>query len=162
MLADILIESGADVSYIRKVDEKTGHAIIQVDSSGQNAIFLCGGANEMITDELVDSVLEQFGRGDIILLQNEINNVKYIIEKASRKNMCIIFNPSPLAGNIELIDFSVFSYIILNEIEAFGISGSKDPEGALEYFRAKYPELKVLLTLGENGSIYDDGITRIE
>ena len=71
MLADILIESGADVSYIRKVDEKTGHAIIQVDSNGQNAIFLCGGANEMITDELVDSVLEQFGRGDIILLQKK-------------------------------------------------------------------------------------------
>ena len=53
------------------------------------------------------------------------------------------------------------SYIILNEIEAGDISESSDPYVSLDFFKKEYPSLKVMLTLGKNGCIYQDGETRI-
>ena len=86
MLTELLSDSGVDISYVRTTDIKNGHAIIQVDSNGNNSIFLYGGSNDMVTEEYIDSVLEHFEAGDILLLQNEISNVEYIIKKASKKH----------------------------------------------------------------------------
>lgn len=95
MLFDILHKNGVDTTYINRVDAKNGHAIIQVDESGENSIFVHKGTNGMITERFVDCVIENFEKGDIILLQNEINNLEYIIDKAYQKGMRIFFNPSP-------------------------------------------------------------------
>ena len=54
--------------------------MIQVDKNGQNCILLYGGANRSITREFADEVLEYFEKGDILLLQNEINELDYIID----------------------------------------------------------------------------------
>jgi len=154
MLLDILKESGVNVSCLQKVDAKNGHAIIQVSSQGENSIFLHAGSNSMVTKELVDTVLAQFDAGDILLLQNEINNVDYIIEKAYERKLRIILNPSPLNEAIAKMDFGKLSYIILNEVEAKDISGFDEPEDAISYFRTHYPHLRVMLTLGSRGCIY--------
>ncbi len=156
MLLDVLKESGVDVSYIKTADVKNGHAIIQVSNEGANSIFLYPGSNEMISTEFIDEVLSGFEEGDIILLQNEINNVDYIVEKAYQKGMCIIFNPSPFNEKISGIDLNMISYIILNEVEAKDISGCAEPKESLVYFKKNYPSLKVMLTLGENGCVYMD------
>ncbi|MBE7050328.1 MAG: hypothetical protein E7394_06095 [Ruminococcaceae bacterium] len=128
ILTNILMKNDVDISYISKTDEKNGHAIIQVSSEGENSIFLYPGSNEMITKNYIDFVLENFGRNDIILLQNEISNVEYIVEKAYQKQMCIILNPSPFNEKLDKIDFNKLTYIILNEIEAKAISGCDIPE----------------------------------
>ena len=156
MLTDIMNENGVDISYIKTIDGKNGHAIIQVSGDGENSIFLYAGSNNMVSKEHIDSVLEDFGKGDIILLQNEINNLKYIVECAYKKGMCIILNPSPINDKIFEIDFGMISYIILNEVEAKDISGCDRPEDCLEFFSIKYPELRVMLTLGKNGCVYND------
>lgn len=156
MLLDILAGSGVDTSYIKKLDVKNGHAVIQLSSSGENSIFLYPGSNEMIDKALIDKVLCDFGEGDIILLQNEISNVGYIIEKAYKKGMCIIFNPAPFNDSIRNIDFNMISYIVLNEVEAAEMSGFEEPEKSLEYLGCTYPDLRVVLTLGENGCVYMD------
>ena len=111
MLTDVLESNGVDISNIKKVAEKTGHAIIQVSSKGDNSIFLYPGSNAKITEEFVDEVLDKFQKGDILLLQNEINKIDYIIEKAYEKGMCIILNPSPYNDKIKKIDFNMLSYI---------------------------------------------------
>ena len=154
MLTDILRENGVDISYLKTVDTKNGHAVIQVSSKGENSIFLYPGSNEMITKEYVDTVLDEFDAGDIILLQNEINNVDYIVEKAYQKGMCIILNPSPFNEKIHAINFNKLSYIFINEVELSEISKSAEPEEGLVYLKNKYPELKVVLTLGKNGSVF--------
>ena len=154
MLTDLLEKSGVDLTYMRKVEGKNGHAIIQVSSKGENSIFLYGGSNEMVTEEFVDSVLSDFGEGDIILLQNEISSVPYIIDRAFEKKMCIIFNPSPFTDEIKKIDIGKLSYVLLNEVEAAEFSGCDDPEASLCYFEENYPSLKVVLTLGSKGCIY--------
>ena len=160
-LSEILEKAGADVSHLKTVDGKNGHAIIQVSREGENSIFLYPGSNARITKEHVDGVFESFNKGDILLLQNEINNLEYIIRKAHKKGMCIIFNPSPINDIIKKIDFNVLSYIILNEVEAMEISGCSDPKDSLEYFKEHYPKLKVMLTLGKNGCVYTDGEIKV-
>lgn len=157
ILTDILLQNGVDISYLQTVDSKCGHAVIQVSAKGENSIFLYPGSNEMITRDFVDTVLENFNTGDIILLQNEINNVDYIVEKAYQKGMCIILNPSPFNERIHKINFNMLSYIVLNEVELSEISGTADPDKGLIYLRNAYPWLKVILTIGENGSVFVNG-----
>lgn len=156
MLTDVLESNGVDISNIKKVDEKTGHAIIQVSSKGDNSIFLYPGSNAKITEEFVDEVLDKFQKGDMLLLQNEINKIDYIIEKAYKKEMCIIFNPSPYNDEIKNIDFNMLSYIIINEVEMSEITQCDNPKDGLKYFAKNYPKLKIIITLGSEGSMYGD------
>ena len=86
MLVDILKENGVDVSLMEFVDCPNGHAIIQVSTAGENAIFLHPGSNEKVSKDYIDRVLSHFDEGDIILLQNEISNIDHIVEQAHRKN----------------------------------------------------------------------------
>ena len=157
MLTEVLEQSGVDVSFIKKTSEKNGHAIIQVSSDGENSIFLYPGSNHLINEDYIDSVLENFERGDIILLQNEINCLDLIVEKAYKKGMCIVLNPSPIDKNLDLVDFSHLTYIILNKIEAKAVSGCERLDLALAGIKEKYPDLKVVLTLGQKGSVFLDG-----
>ncbi len=157
MLTDLLERSGVDLTYVKTVEGKNGHAIIQVSAKGENSIFLYGGSNEMVTEEFVDSVLADFGEGDIILLQNEISSVPYIIDRAFEKKMCIVFNPSPFTDEIKKLDIGKLSYVLLNEVEAAEFSGCDDPDASLSYFEENFPNLKVILTLGSKGCIYLDG-----
>ena len=161
MLTDILSNNSVDTSYLSKMNEKNGHAIIQVGSKGENSIFLYPGTNEMISKDYIDYVLENFGQDDIILLQNEISNIDYIVERAYEKQMCIILNPSPFNEKLNKIDFNKLTYIILNEVEAKAISDCDSPEESLAYIKNEYPNLKVVLTLGSNGSIYADGLCKV-
>ena len=85
ILIDTLAEYGVDTSYIKTVDAKTGQAIIQVDDNGENGIFIYQGANIMITEEYIDEVLSDFSSDDILLVQNEISNLRYLLKKSSGK-----------------------------------------------------------------------------
>ena len=67
-LKEILKENNVDTTYLKSIDGPSGHAIIQVDKNGQNCILLYSGSNSMINEEFVDNVLENFGKGDLILL----------------------------------------------------------------------------------------------
>ena len=76
LLTDMLKDNGVDISYIKKVREKNGHAVIQVAADGENSIFINSGSNTMITKTDVDNTLSHFEKDDIILLQNEISNLE--------------------------------------------------------------------------------------
>lgn len=156
-LIEILESSGVNTEYIRKKPGASGHAIIQRDLSGQNSILLYGGANQRITREEIDETLMHFDKGDFIILQNEINETGYIINEAHRKEMNIVFNPSPINEKIFSYPLDLVDYLLLNEVEAMEIckvSGSGDE--MIEKLGNLFNETKVVLTLGEKGSIYRD------
>ncbi len=155
-LADTLARNSVDISYLKEVSAKNGHAIIQVSRQGENSIFLFPGSNVMIEKEDIDRVLSDFEAGDLILLQNEISNLEHIVMRAHERGMRIVLNPSPCSGAVSELDLSKISYLILNELEARTISGQADADGALAYFKAQHPALAVVLTLGSRGSIYQD------
>ena len=82
--------------------------------------------------------------------------IEYIVKKAYEKDMCIILNPSPCNDVIKTIDFNMLSYIILNEVEMSNLAECDNPKDGLKLFLKKYPKLKVVLTLGSEGSMYSD------
>lgn len=147
-------ESGIKTDYIRTIPGQSGHTIIQVDKEGQNCILLYGGANRSITREYVDEVLGNFEKRDILLLQNEVNLLDYIIDQAYERGMMIILNPSPYDSALDGCDFSKISMFLLNEVEGEQITGENDAENMLEKLKAMYPKARVVLTLGGEGSVY--------
>lgn len=155
-LLGVCRENGVDTSFIRKIDGPSGHTVIQVDEEGQNCILLFGGANRSITKEFVDEVLGNFEKGDILLLQNEISELDYIIDRAYAKEMMIILNPSPYNSNLKSCDLGKISLFLVNEIEGFQITGKKEPQEILGEIKKIYPGAKVVLTLGGDGALYQD------
>ena len=132
----------------------TGHAIIQVDKKGENSIIIHGGANHDINIKFIKSVLSKFDSGDILVLQNEINNIKEIIDRAHHKKMKIVFNPAPFNNEILSYDLNKISILILNYTEAKNLSGQNTPTKILDFLNKKYKETEIILTLGNKGSIY--------
>ena len=141
------------------IDEEmmSGHAIIQVDTNGQNCIITYGGTNRAITKEEIDETLADFSAGDIILMQNEINAMDYIIGQAHAKGMLVALNPSPIDDALLNSDLSKVSYFIMNEVEAAKISGTADVDKAFEILSQKYPQSKIVITMGGEGSRFFDG-----
>lgn len=149
-------ESGIRTDYIRKLPECSGNAIIQVDRNGQNSILLYPGTNRMQSKEYIDQVLSNFHAGDVILLQNEINLIDYLMEKASQKGMIIVLNPSPYDNSVLELDLDKVSYLLINEIEGQMISGKTDPDDILPSLLNRYRKVKIVLTLGGKGVKYID------
>lgn len=155
-LTDLLDVNGADVTLVKQTDKGTGQAFIQVAPNGENSIVIYHGANYDVDREYVDSVLSHFHEGDLLVLQNEISSLRYIIDRAYSKKIRIALNPSPFDDNVKGIDLRKITFLILNEVEASYYCGSDDERDAAEYFKKEYPHLRVVLTLGKRGCMYID------
>ena len=147
---------GVNADYIRKVSVPTGHAIIQRDKNAQNCILLYGGANQCLTEEYVDEVLADFGADDILLLQNEVNMMPYIVDKAYERGMTIALNPSPFNEKLDAVDMGKISIFLLNEVEGGQITGLTQPDDIIAKLLEMYPAAKIVLTLGGDGAVYAD------
>ena len=146
--------SGVDTRFIRMVEEKSGHTIIQVDRSGQNCILLYGGANRAVSQAFADGVLDFFEAGDVLLLQNEISCLDVIIDRAYEKQMTIVLNPSPYDGNLDACDLHKVSLFLLNEIEGQQLTGEREPDVILSRIRQMYPQAGTapFIRTGRDGS----------
>ncbi len=155
-LRDYLQSLGVNTDHIRVLEVPTGHAIIQVDEQGRNAIILFGGANQAITEAQVDEVLAQFGAGDYILLQNEISLGDVILRKAHAKGMQVILNPSPISDELLRWPFDLVDWLILNEIEGCDMTGQTEPDKIIAALQQELHIPHIVLTLGDKGAIYAD------
>jgi ribokinase len=162
MLLDTLRESGVNTDFIVTNSATSGHAVIQVNKYGNNCILLHGGANQEITRDEADRVLDAFSPGDILILQNEINNIPYIIDKAHSKYMKIVMNPSPMNSALKDADLNKISYLILNEVEGEDYTGESRPARIMDSLLNSFPHLKVVLTLGKQGAMYGDELHRVQ
>ena len=153
---DACAEFGVDARYIRKASVKTGHAIIQIDRHAQNSILLYGGANQCLTEAYVDEVLADFGAGDILLIQNEVNLLPYIVDRACERGLTIALNPSPFNEKLDNVDMGKIGIFLLNEVEGGQITGLTEPQEILAKLLALYPRAKIVLTLGKDGAVYAD------
>lgn len=162
-LLKTLSDSGVDVSLVRQLDCPTGHAIIQVEESGQNCILLYGGANQRITTRQIDETLARSRPGDLLVLQNEISGLPYLMTAAKDAGLTIVLNPSPMDASVLSLPLDLVSYFLLNEVEARELCGA-DCEESLYPQRLldRFPHSRVILTLGARGCVYQDAHQRIE
>ena len=153
---DYLEKYGVRTDYLKKDDnEATGHAIIEI-CKGQNRIILHGGANRSVDDALVDEVLSHFGNDDLLLIQNEISDLPYLIDKAHEKGMTIAFNTAPMDAGVFEYPLDKIDIFIVNEIEGAGLAGidSDESDTIIKALQKRFPDKKIVLTLGENGSCF--------
>ena len=153
-LKDKLTEAGVDVEQI-EVDPhvRTGHAVIQVDDAGENAILLHGGANQAITPDQIDHALSGFNKGDLLLLQNEINHVPALINAAADRDMSICVNPAPMRDEVRDWPLDKVSLLIVNETEGEALCGEPDPWEMLTRLTG-ITGGEVIVTLGDQGALY--------
>ncbi len=159
-LLDELKQAGVDTRYVRILDDtRTGHAIIQKSEDGDNCILLFGGANQKITPDQIDQTLENFSEGDLLVVQNEISELGYLVGSAKKRGMLVALNPSPMEDSL-LPLLPLVDYLILNEIEAaqfLQLDQAAYPEFMLSELLRQFPNVTIALTLGKDGSIYAGG-----
>jgi ribokinase len=153
---DRLKDSGVDVSLITTGSEPTGHAIIQVSQQGENAIVIYGGANQTLSEADVDSILMAAETGDYVLTQNETSCVGVLLKRAREKGLFTVFNPAPVTESVRSYPLDKVKLFILNETEGRGLTEMSTPNGILDALVQRYPEARVVLTLGDRGARYRD------
>ena len=151
-LLSFLKENDVNTSFLFSASEQQGNAFIQVVPSGENSIVVFPGSNHCISEEQICGTLSHFDEGDFLLLQNEINCLAQIVERAYERGMRIILNPSPFNEVIGALDFGKLSWLFVNEVEAEQISGCQDAGDAWEKLHNAYPGLSILFTQGSAGS----------
>ena len=149
--------------------------------SSQNMAIFAGGKGLNQSVALAKSGIDTWHAGcigedgDYLILQNEINEISYIMERAHEKGMIIVLNPSPMDEKIRTYPLEYVDYFLLNEIEAKDLTGfdqnladtdqhrvqemdevSSAWDALLEEVCSHFPNSKVVLTLGKYGSIYKD------
>lgn len=153
-LTEILSSAGVDTSRIETIPRRCGHAVIQVDKSGQNCILLYPGTNRCIDRRYIENFLFDAERDDILVVQNEISGLDIAFETASRKNMRIAFNPSPFHSDIKKLPLSLVRWLFCNETEGEALFGSRDIREITERFITQIPDGDLILTLGKDGSVF--------
>ncbi len=149
-----LESEGVDVSQITIAPkDPTGHAMIQVNPSGENAIVLHGGANQCVTATEVVTALSSFAAGDYLLLQNEISSISNLISAGAQRGLRVVFNPAPMTPAIRSYPLESIAVFILNETEAAELTGATVPEAIGAAMRQSFPNAITVLTLGRQGAI---------
>lgn len=160
-LRHMLIAESVDASRVRVTETGTGHAVIQLDPDGNNAIVLSAGANRSITRAQIDSVLADFNAGDTLILQNEISEPEWIVERALVRGLRIIMNPAPMDAVAAELPLEKFHMVVVNEVEAADLTGEREVEAQLQALQARMPQTIAVLTLGEKGAIWQHRRERI-
>ena len=153
MLVELLKSNGVCTAHVCSVPALQGNAVIQVNAQGENCILLFGGSNQCVTETQIDGTISAFAPGDWLLLQNEVNLVGRMVDKAAEKGMIIALNPSPFDRKLDAVDFEKLHWLLMNEIEAAQLTGEKEPEAAWAALHKRYPGISVLITLGVKGSM---------
>ena len=160
-LREELANAGVDVSLVREVDTPSGHAVIQVNPQGENAIVIAGGANRVLTAVDREAAFARCGRDDWLLLQNEINDLEAVLAGAQAAGCRVAFNVAPVDGREQGYEVGGVALLILNEVEAAALAGVSEPDPALDHLCRRYPSCDVVITLGRDGLRHGRGDARL-
>ncbi|MDC0737725.1 ribokinase [Cognatishimia sp. SS12] len=152
-----LLEYGVDTRHIAVLeDAPTGHAVINVDDAGENAIVLLPGANHEITENAIGTALSESARGDTLLIQNETNNQRYAAQMGRDLAMYVAYAAAPFDAAAVQDVLPLLDFLILNEVEAQQLTDATgQPPQAL-------PVADIVITLGGNGCRWINTIKRTQ
>lgn len=148
-----LIKKGVDCRGVKCHDTPSGHAIIQVTPSGENAIVLFGGANQTLTADSVRRGLDDTTPSDWVLTQNETSSIAEVLSQAKDKQLKVAFNPAPMSDSVKELPLDCVDLLIVNETEAAAITGESELDSILQAFRKHWQATEVIVTLGKAGVI---------
>lgn len=138
------------VRSFKNIDSGSAHIQIM---NGDNRIIIVPGANNLISTTFVEAFYEKLEQMDMIVLQNEIpvETILAVIDFCVERKIKVLYNPAPFkeipTEYLEKVD-----YFTPNEHEVELLF----PAQSLSEILKKYPN-KLIVTLGEKGSIFFDG-----
>lgn len=150
-----LLDAGVDTQRVELVDTISGHAIIQVDDAGENAIVLHGGANRGFDRAALQGLLEPLEAGDWLLLQNECDALADAMAIARLKGARIAFNPAPMDASVQALPLAQLDLLIVNQTEAamlLQLDINTPEDELLNALQNHLPSVMRVLTLGERGA----------
>ncbi len=157
-IKDVLKQNNVNEKFVRLVSSPTGMAFIQVNKEGENSILLNKGANFKFDLEQFVEVLSHFNESDTLVLQNEINELKTLIDLAHNRHLKIALNPSPFSEDILKLPLEYIDYLFINELEGEMLTHESDADKILEKCKNLLPQCEVIQTLGSNGAaVLKDG-----
>lgn len=156
-----LQNKGISCEYISRIHSFTNHGVIQMTEDGNTAILGVANPEVSFSRQELENILEGLRAKDVLVLQNEIEDIPYIITKAKAAGCTVFLNPSPICGNMDNWPLGLTDYLIINEAEGRKITRREKQEEILWEFSRKYPDTAVVLTLGADGSIYQKGSRQV-
>lgn len=152
-----LSQAGVEVEDISLHDQPSGHALIQVDDQGENAIIIYPGTNGGFTEASIDALLSKSQPGNGLLLQNECNALIHLLRKAHEQALEIFFNPAPMSGEVATLPLEVCQLLFVNRGEAAALANLPEespPQALLDALGTRLPNTELVLTLGSDGACY--------
>lgn len=161
-LLTYLAAQQVDVSAILRSEAPSGHAFIQVDSSGQNAIVIHGGCNRALSDDYWQSAIDSLSDGDWLLLQNETNAVGEMITYARTRGVRVAINLAPADASVRDLPINETDLLIVNEAEACMLADKPQVADAFDALCAQFEGVDIVLTLGKDGLRTCTGVERAQ
>ncbi len=156
-------EEGVDTGGILSdIDSPSGIALITVDESGENSIVVAPGANAHLEPADVETVLDKYPEGKILLIQLEIpmRTVEFAARIARHKGMQVVLNPAPanelvpsIFGLIDIITPNVNEAEMLSGIRITDIPSARQAAESIHAQGVKH----VVITLGKKGAALLEG-----
>ncbi len=103
-------------------DASTGIAMIEVESSGENRIIVISGANNLLSEEVVEASLREIANQHqigVVITQGEVpvTTTERALRVAKELGAITILNPAPMRDFPQSI-FPLVDYLVPNELEA--------------------------------------------
>ncbi len=155
------VEQSVDTAYLYTTpDSFTGVAPIWVEeSSGNNAIIVAAGANDLLTPEDVEKASVALTTAQVVVCQWEIrtDTVLAALRIAHEAGVTTIFNPAPAQGEIPAEFYPHIDILCPNESETERLTGMTvssldEATTAAQSLLSRGPST-IILTLGERGSL---------
>jgi ribokinase len=152
-----LANEGINVQHLPITgSESSGVALITVSDNGENTIIVVPGANGRLSPGDIEAARPLIAGADILLMQLEIPLpvVELAARTARESGVTVILNASP-AQSLSPTLLSLVDYLVVNETEAFHMSGSgpASPEAAARTLQTTGAR-DVVVTLGADGSLF--------
>lgn len=137
---------GVDAQYISRIKTPTGHAIINVDQRGENAIVIFPGANNCQSIDQIRAALKGAGDGDILLLQNETDLQAETASIAYNLGMKVVYSAAPFSVEAVKKVLDNTTTLMMNKVE------SEQLCAGLETNLMDLPVSDIIVTKGSDGA----------
>jgi ribokinase len=156
---------GIDAEHVTTGSRPTMVAFILVQDGGENRIVIAPGALDELTPAHVEAFAPRIAAADVFVTGLEIPTAPAVagLALARAAGVPTILNPAP-AAPLPVEALALVDHLTPNRTEAAtltGLEADAAPESLLDALRALLPvRAVVVLTLGADGAIVDDGTAR--
>ncbi|MEZ5684393.1 MAG: ribokinase [Paracoccaceae bacterium] len=141
---------GVDCRHVATVETVSGHAVINLDAKGENAIVIVPGANRAIPADLPEVALKGAVPGDVLILQNETGLQAETARFAQEQGLFVVYSAAPFEADAVRAVLPYLSLLLLNEVEAGQLTS------ALGVALSDLPVPAICVTRGAKGAVWYD------